>query len=345
MLIALLTLMSFGQPSFAAQYCSSHTEPRSGLECGQCPMIKMPCDLASLKDIPRLVFVTETHNLKEAQTVRNALLVRSIRGEIPLASETTDQGPLLPWFKQEGNPASAPLLHGLESHLPYAVTLSYLTQNEYVLSDRPRRTERLFDKLKGYISTFPLFRDGFSKVKGLPSLKGKSSTEIEAKVLELVDRKQVEAFAKELHLAILELANDPNGPIRCFLGNQDLRPLLTPEDRATVGLLKPAPGDEDFNLGEIMEDNPLQTYDVYRVFYSVRNREFARTTAELICRYSGQHPRIYVNVGESHVNRMTGLWLMQMTDGRVKQIDLFNSHKPEDVKELMKLIEGPTAKD
>lgn len=336
MLFAALLTATFGFQTYSAQYCSSETTPRVHSQCGTCPMIRMPCDFASLKEVPHIVFVGETHTAWTTTAVRDNLLIRSIKGQFPVASETKSYGPFFPWHKNEGS--GDLLLHGIESHQPYAVVLSYLVQNEYVLSDRPRHPEKLLRKLKEYIATIPLFRDAFTQVKGLPSLKGKHGNEIETKVTENVDQDQVYSFAQNLHLALIGLANDPQNPVRCMLGNKDLRPLLKPEDRSVVGLLKPDTLDNENNFGEILVDTPFTSYDVYRVFYSVRNREFARATAEMVCRYAGKYPKVFINLGEKHVNIETGAWLHDLTDGRIKSVEFLDTRKPEDAETLRRYL-------
>jgi hypothetical protein len=354
----------FSERSFAAEYCSKMIDPpvvSKGI-CGICPDVKLICDLKTKTRIPKVVFLGDRHaGSTLARQFKIRLLSLSRDGAFPVGSEGLLGTAFLPWYRLSGvkgdvTRGSAVLARGLESPTAHAVQMTYYLQNALVLEDQPRRPSFLLGELKTHIASLPLFQQAFErlKIKLLATVEPEMKSliqEIDAEVLPFglpeqqtlppkmkapltseadPEKRPVEAFATLLHLTLLDLANDPDGPYRCFLGNSPLHPLLTVKDRRLVGMDPDSKG---------WADGLVTQYDFYRVQMKVRDREFARAVAEMICDFSDSaYPGIFVMIGAEHNTPRFRSWLWEFTEGRLKTMEFFKTFDSNDGAEIEKLI-------
>lgn len=273
------------------------------------------CNLHS-KDIPKLILIGETHADERSIKIRETIMAAGAQGKYPVASETASfsrAGAFLPFYQHKevqnfGGQNKTSLLSGIESPIPYAITVSYFLQIDNIVgqSNPEIATRNLIEfchelpllsgALRNLKANIKLLVPG-EKMARLVSQMEALSTNEDYNKLSTEDR--VEFFSKELdkqyspeelrkfltllHAETIKIVNEK------YLPYFDGKPLPVIKNKFDKWM---------FGCSGVPCTPTGRFKDILTV---KRSRDFAVSIGNLLCTYKGKYSHVVAIMGYNHV--------------------------------------------
>lgn len=265
------------------------------------------CDLASGKNFPTIHMIGEHHFSPQSIETRHSILLDSVKGLYPVASEIYgreggNDNAFFPHQRAQvtrelGGQLDSSKLYGIESSIPFDLLNSFDLQYELIGGIYPshavfvilkwaknspliyKAVEQLSLKDSGNPLALRLFAQS-----ALIAIDSNSSEEIR-RLIDQLHFEQSYAFSALHHLAVIDLAN--KNFLHHFNG-VELRPTLSGQEAW-----------EDYMATE------TQSGQYYDLITRARDRDFANSIGDLICKFSGKEEKLVVIVGAGHMDGVT----------------------------------------
>ena len=275
-------------PSLMEQLKESYRDLLIKIDCTDCSEVRPNCRMDELSNPPEIILVGEDHSNKNSERIRALLFSKAEKRELELATEVDNEAERLPWTTSRlGDKKNSPNIHGIESSVPYALTLSYDLQTQNLKSDK---VQEIAPYVAIGVFEHPLYRGAYE------NLRQKSACRECFEYIDSTTNDLANGFEQALRKNSNKLTN---------ISVNKWRKFLTEFHKQTVEIANDKFSDKLMNLKlPVLEDLKLKETDEYQnvfktLMYPIRERDFSETISGVLCSGKSLNPLVIV-VGDDH---------------------------------------------
>lgn len=147
-------------------------EATAHLQVPESKMIQVPCGLEHALKNQQIIFVGENHGSQNSISAKNRIFEAAKQGKVEVMTEVGLGYLALPWLKQseyfEYPELKSENIHGIESHVPASVSVSYVTQLELLTEPTTKNIHSSIAATSQYQFTMPLIARSIEQLKKKP---------------------------------------------------------------------------------------------------------------------------------------------------------------------------------